>query len=71
MMSGLTEARLFLAIGWIVVVAGFAMISYPAAIIVGGTLFLLYAFFVVDVDRKAKPRKGKSDSNVYITTPRG
>lgn len=75
--SGLTESRLALFVGWAAVVVALAAAHWAYAAFVGGLALIIYGIFVVDVDRPKREKKTKKPADkesrpqkTYITTPR-
>lgn len=77
-MSGIVLSRLFMAVGWMLLVIGIAVYTAPLAAVVGGALLILYGVVGVDVTTpSAKQRKQaerelaqRRNGNTYVTTPR-
>lgn len=76
-MSGWAWSRLFMAVGWVGLVAGLAVYTVPVAIVVGSILLITYGAVAVDIEKpsrkareEAEKRRKERNNGVYITTPR-
>jgi hypothetical protein len=72
--SGLTEFRITLVVGALLLLGGVAYFSAPVAAGLAGVMLIVYAVVVVDVARpgrkQRKVEKRERDEHTYVTTAR-